>query len=325
MTRTPRRRAAVAFATIATATLTAACLTALPARAGTIEHVSNGTFTGSVDPWWGTSNLTLSASGGQLCTQVPSGTSNIWDASVGYNGVELVKGDKYTLKFDASASVATTVKANVQLSEDPYTATLARDTALTSSKKTFTYAFTSTLDAYSGTLTFQLGGATRAYKFCLDNVSLTSETAAVDPNGPERVQNGTFDDGTNGWFSYETGTPSITSGKLCAVAPSGLSNIWDAGIGQSGIVLTEGYDYTLSFEASAKPAATVRASVQLGEEPYTSYYAENLDLTTKATKYTTTFTASESTDIAQVVFQVGGASDEFTFCVDNVSLRGGEA
>jgi endoglucanase len=324
MARTSRRRAAVAVATIATATLTAVSLTAIPAQADTTEHVSNGTFTGSVDPWWGTSNLTLSASGGQLCTQVPSDTTNLWDASVGYNGVPLVKGDKYTLKFDASASVAATVKANVQLGEEPYTATLARDTALTSRKKSFTYTFTSTIEADSGTLTFQLG-AGKAYKFCLDNVSLTSETAEVDPNGPERVQNGTFDDGTNGWFSYETETPSVTSGKLCAVVPTGLSNIWDAGIGQSGIVLTEGSDYTLSFDASASPAATVRASVQLGEEPYTAYYAENLNLTTKATKHTTTFTASESTDLAQVVFQIGGASDEFTFCVDNVSLRGGEA
>lgn len=324
MTSTTRRRALIALATMTAATLATTGLTSVPAQAATTEHISNGTFTSTTDPWWGTSNLTLAVSKGQLCTQVPTGTENLWDASVGYNGIPLVNGDKYTVKFSASASVAATIKANVQLSEDPYTATMSRDTALTATMKTFTYTFTSSLDADAGTFTFQLGGKAKAFKFCLDNVSVTSEAGTTTPSGPEQVRNGTFEDADNGWFSYGTSSASVTSGRLCAEVPGGLENLWDAGVGQNDISVVEGATYTLAFEASAKPASKIRAAVQLSEDPYTAFTAQDINLTTSAKKYSYTFTADASTSAAQVTFQVGGASSDFTFCVDNVSLRGGE-
>jgi endoglucanase len=318
-----RSRTTATIATVAATVLVSIGLTALPAEAATVEHISNGTFTSTTDPWWGTTNLTISATGGQLCTQVPAATTNVWDAIVGYSDIPLVTGDSYTLKFDASASVATKVKANVQLSEDPYTTTLSRDTALTATKKTFTYTFTSTLDSTAGSLQFQIGGSAKAWKFCLDNVSLTSKPGAVDPNGPQQVRNGTFDDGTTGWYSYGTSSMDVTDGRLCSVVPTGLTNLWDAGVGQNDITLVEGANYVFSFEASASPGSSVRAAVQLGVDPYTAYFGQTLAMTATAKKYSYTFTASASTTAAQVAFQVGGASAEYTFCVDNVSLRGG--
>jgi endoglucanase len=294
------------------------------ALAAPTEHISNGSFTSSVDPWWGTDDLSLKVTSGRLCTQVPSGTENAWDAIVGYNGVPLVKGDKYTLKFQASTSVASTVKANVQLSEDPWTPALSRDTALSSSLKSFTYTFTSTLDSDSGTLQFQVGGGAKAMRFCLDNVSLTSETGSVGPVGPEQVINGSFEEGLNPWYAYGTDSADVQDGMLCASVPEGLENPWDAGIGQNDITLVEGEDYTFSFNASADPKASVRANVQLGEDPYTTYFSDTVSLGSSMRKFSYTFTASADTSIAQVAFQVGGSSSPYTFCVDDVSLRGGE-
>lgn len=324
MVRTPHRRAPVALATLAATTLMVVGLSSVPAHAATTEHISNGTFTSTTSPWWATSNITMSVSGGRLCAQVPAGTEEIWDASVGYNGIPLVKGDVYTVTFAASATVSTTVKTNLQLAEDPYTATMSRDSALTKTAKTLTYTATSTLDSSAGQLTFQLGGKASAWTFCLDNVSVTSEPGVVDPSGPEQVVNGGFDDGLTAWYSYGTTSTAVTDGQLCSAVPSGLANSWDAGIGQNDISLVEGSTYTLALDASAVPSSSVRVTIQLGEEPYTAYLAQTVALTSQLASLTYAFTASESTSLAQVAFQVGGAAEEYTFCVDNVSLRGGE-
>ena len=64
--------------------------------------------------------------------------------------------------------------------------------------------------------------------------------------------------------------------------------------------------------------------MQLGEEPYTTYFAQAVELSGDATEHTFTFTAGASVEAAQVAFQVGGAAAGYTFCVDNVSLRGGD-
>ncbi|MBT8226811.1 MAG: hypothetical protein HKP61_09895 [Dactylosporangium sp.] len=322
MQRIPRR-AATALATGAATALVSAGLMASPAQAAPTEHITNGTFSSTTDPWWATSNVTMSATGGQLCAQVPSGTVELWDAIVGYNGIPLVKGDVYTVTFEASASVPTTIKTNLQLSEEPYTAVMSRDTALTSQLTAFTYTSTSAVDDEQGAFALQLGGGSESWRFCLDNVSVTSEPGTVDPNGPEQVTNGGFDEGLSGWYTYETTSAAVTDGQLCAVVPAGLENPWDAGIGQNDIPLVEDERYTFAFEASASPAASIRATVQLGEDPYTAYLTRTIALTGDAKQFTYTFTASASTTIAQVAFQVGGASTETTICVDNVSLRGG--
>ncbi len=328
MIRTPRRRTTALLAAAAAAALATAGLVVIPAQAAVTEHIVNGTFDTGTDPWWATSNTAISAVDGRLCAQVPAGTTNPWDASIGHNGIPLVDGDSYTLTFTASASTPVTVKANVQLNVDPYTAALSRDVALTEQAQTFTYAFTSSLDSADGTFTFQIGGAAQAWTFCLDDVSLTSEAgdgSGTGEDSPEQLSNGGFDEGTAGWYSYGTTSTAVTDGRLCSVVPAGLANPWDAGVGQNDISLVAGDTYTFSFEASASPAASVRAAVQLGEDPYTSYFGESVPLTAEAKQYTYTFTAPEATDKAQVAFQVGGAAEEYTFCLDDVSLRGGEA
>src|SRR4051794_5296459 len=88
-----RRRTAL----LAVVALLATVFTALPAAqagADEVEQVRNGTFDTTSDPWW-TSNVTAGLSGGQLCAEVPGGTTNRWDAAVGQNDITLVKGESY--------------------------------------------------------------------------------------------------------------------------------------------------------------------------------------------------------------------------------------
>jgi endoglucanase len=318
-----RRRATVLASATAAAMLTLTSLTIQPASAEPTQHISNGDFTTGTTGWWSTDNAPLSATGGQLCASVPGGTANAWDVSLGYNGVPLADGDAYRLSFRAHSSAPATVRANVQLNEAPYTTALSQAVALTTETQTFEYAFTSALDSADGTLTFQLGGSAGAFDFCLDDVSLTSDTAAP-PAGAEQLKNGDFADGTAGWYSYGTTDTGVDDGQLCATVPSGLVNPWDAGIGQNNVALKAGASYKLSFDATATPGATVRAAVQLGADPYTSYFSRDIAVTSARQHLEYTFTAPEDTAAGQVAFQVGGATGEYRLCLDNVSLIGGE-
>ena len=309
----------------AAATVALTSMTAQPASAAPTQHISNGTFSTGTAGWWSTANAPISVVEGRLCAEVAGGTTNAWDVSLGHNGVPLIDGAPYALSFSASASAPVTVRANVQLNEAPYTAALSRAVALTTDTQTFEYTFTADLDSANGTLTFQLGGSAEAYTFCLDDVSLSSDSVPPPPAGPEQVDNGDFADGTNGWYSYGTTSFGATDGRGCAAIPAGLANPWDAGIGQNGVPLVAGSTYTLSFDASATPGAGVRANVQLGAAPYTSFLSRDVALTSTAQHFEYTFTASADTTAGQVAFQVGGSAAAYTLCLDNVSLIGGEA
>ncbi|GIH08011.1 hypothetical protein Rhe02_60780 [Rhizocola hellebori] len=305
------------------AALLAITSAAAPVQAAPVEHIVNGTFTSGTDPWWSTANTSLSATGGQLCAPVPAGSVNPWDVSIGHNEIPLIDGAAYTLTFTASASVATTVRANVQLNEAPFTAALSREVALTPTAQTFTYTFTAGLDSANGTFTFQLG-TPAAFTFCLDDVSLSSEDSGPPAGGAEQVENGDFADGSAGWYSYGTTSSVVVDGRFCSVVPGGLVNPWDAGVGQNDITLMAGREYAFSFDYSADPGATVRVAVQLGADPFTSYFSRDLPMTASGGHLAATFTAPADTDLAQVAFQVGANAAGYTLCLDNVSLLGGD-
>lgn len=141
---------------------------------------------------------------------------------------------------------------------------------------------------------------------------------------PEQLFNGGFDQGTAGWFTYGTTDVTTADGRLCTAVPGGLANPWDAGIGQNEVPLVDGSTYTFSFDAAADPGATFRANVQLGVDPFTSYFSRDVPLTAQPQHFEFTFTAGADSDQGQAVFHVGANAAGYRLCLDNVSLRGGE-
>jgi endoglucanase len=138
----------------------------------------------------------------------------------------------------------------------------------------------------------------------------------------EQVTNGGFD-GTADPFWSTTGMPiALTDGQACVDVPGGTTNRWDAAIGQNDIDLIAGESYRFSFDASGTPGNVVRAIVGLSVDPYDTYF-EKVPTLGDLEHYEFTFTAAKDTEQAQVAFQVGGATDPWHFCVDNVSLVGG--
>ncbi|GDY54910.1 hypothetical protein SVIO_055330 [Streptomyces violaceusniger] len=90
---------------------------------------------------------------------------------MGQNDIPLRQGTSYTLSFSASASRPVTVKAQVQLSKDPYTATFTQDIPLDAEQR-YTFTFSSTLDTEYGQVSFHIGGDPEPWVFRLDDVSL---------------------------------------------------------------------------------------------------------------------------------------------------------
>ncbi|MFF5105353.1 glycoside hydrolase family 9 protein [Streptomyces sp. NPDC000134] len=140
----------------------------------------------------------------------------------------------------------------------------------------------------------------------------------------EQVRNGTFDNGTESWWSSSNVTAAVEDGRLCADVPGGTTNRWDAAVGQNDIALVAGETYRFSFQADGTPADhVVRAVVGLSVAPYDTYYEVSPQLSVSGNSYSYTFTAPVDTAQGQVAFQVGGSADPWRFCADDVSLLGG--
>src|SRR3954470_18564337 len=90
-----RRRVTVLTAVAAAATLALTSLSVQPASAEPTQHIPNGDFTAGTTGWWSTDNAPISATDGQLCADIPGGTANAWDVSLGHNDIPLANGAAY--------------------------------------------------------------------------------------------------------------------------------------------------------------------------------------------------------------------------------------
>ena len=152
---------------------------------------------------------------------------------------------------------------------------------------------------------------------------LPNASAADDPPANEQVGNGTFDTTTDPWWAAGT-TLSLVDGRACAQVPGGTTNAWDVMIALNGVRLKKDASYKFSFFAKGTPPRPMKSVVQLAAEPYTAYTVATPELTEAGETYSYTFTAPEGTEGGQVGFQLGGNAEPWSFCLDNVSLIGGD-
>ncbi|MEU4219933.1 glycoside hydrolase family 9 protein [Actinoplanes sp. NPDC026623] len=155
-----------------TVTLTAVGPAAASA-ADEVEQVVNGGFTAGTDPWWSTAGMPITLRDGKACVDVPGGTTNRWDASVGQNDIDLVAGETYRYSFTATGDPDGHVaRAIVGLSVAPYDTYFEASPALTVAGDTYSYTFTSAVTTAQAQVALQVGGSPTAWGLCLDDVSL---------------------------------------------------------------------------------------------------------------------------------------------------------
>ncbi|WP_285729540.1 glycoside hydrolase family 9 protein [Nocardiopsis sp. ATB16-24] len=163
-------------------------------------------------------------------------------------------------------------------------------------------------------------GATAALSASL----LVASPVQADDEPVEQIVNGDFADGTTGWWATEGIDLAVTDdGVLCVDVPGGTGDPWDQIIGQNDVPLVAGESYAFSFTASGADARPVRALVQEPVDPWRTQLDERPVLSGESARYEYVFTASADMADAQVAFQIGGADEDWTFCLDDVSLLGG--
>ncbi|MEU8262089.1 glycoside hydrolase family 9 protein [Micromonospora sp. NPDC048999] len=188
----PYRRRLTALA--AATTLVMAGATAGPAHAAVPpdapEQIRNGDFSAGTSPWFSYGTGELRVVDGRLCTTVPGGLANLWDAGIGQDAVPLIAGAEYELSFDVSATPGTAITAVLQLGHDPYTTYASANATATATARHVDTTFTAPADNPSAQLIFQVGGSPQAQTICLGNVSLRGGEAAApyEPNTGPRVR-----------------------------------------------------------------------------------------------------------------------------------------
>jgi endoglucanase len=157
----------------------------------------------------------------------------------------------------------------------------------------------------------------------LAGAAVVFDPAGLSTTSAQSAQVELIVDGDFGPDQTAWGEANIVDGQLCLDVPGGTINPWDVGVSQSGVPIVDGETYELSFDAVASPrAVTVRALVQVPSAPYATALDRNPTLTTDTQHFSYTFQASQDLTAA-VSLQVGGASEPWTLCLDNFSLKSG--
>lgn len=163
----------------------------------------------------------------------------------------------------------------------------------------------------------------------------TSPTLAVTLDVPRTVQavflssanlitNGDFSNGTTGWTPSAwspdggaAGTPSVLDGVFTFAVTNGGTDTWNVQIFQTNVPFVKGGSYTVSFDASASQARSIKVYANQGALDKTQ------SLGTASAKYTFTF-VSDSTESGKLSFDIGGpGSAGTTVRLDNVSITTG--
>jgi|GEM_PF-696284 len=138
--------------------------------------VLNGDFSSGSDPWilntWGGTAQGSVVNGEYKIAPSVLGTGNA-SIQLVQNGILLVKGKSYEVKFDAYASANRTLEGNVEQDISPWTSYLPalQSFDLTTTKTTYSYTFTMTNSTDSnGRVSFNAGASTTG--LFLDNISI---------------------------------------------------------------------------------------------------------------------------------------------------------
>ncbi|MBN1404576.1 MAG: carbohydrate binding domain-containing protein [Opitutales bacterium] len=148
--------------------------------------------------------------------------------------------------------------------------------------------------------------------------------------GAEMLVNGSFASGISSWTLEEhngadatatTGSYSGRAGVRIAVTTAGTED-WHVQFGQSGLSVTEGQVYTLSFWARADSAMSVSMVVSMAHDPWSSLFNSSNALTTAWQYYEIPFQA-RITDANVRVLLGGMGASVCNVYLGNVSLKTG--
>ena len=279
-----------------------------------------------------------------------------WHVGVHQMDLALQEGRVYRLTFALRASQPTIIWAAVMRNGEPWDALGWDDEiAVTTEWVTHTVVFTATETIFGGArLSFDVGqtpltlwfdaldfhevDAFRGWLGWLeDRYSSTDALAAawaptdtVTVSEAEMLHNGSFELGLEGWDTWLGGTAEATFSLDPTQATSGTQSLkvtvtqvgtetWDIALLQSGLVITAGQIYRVSFDAKADAPGEIDFDVVQHYPWEWLGMGDEAVLTTTWGHYEGVFEATQGTANGRVGFYVGQAVRTLWF--DNVSLK----
>lgn len=254
----------------------------------------------------------------ELKTTVPNTVSSP-DQVVVKQSVAINGGKQYKLTFDAYADANKTIQATV----DGQTF----DAALTTTKQTFSYSFTTEAGLKGSELQLLLGLAGTSY---IDNVRIQEEGMLI---------NGDFSNGTVGYsmYAYTPGDVnfSVDSLKEDSAACIDIANTGDADwkiqLKQTGVKLEQDKWYKISLDAKSTIDRKIMYALQKdgsSDNDWTPYSGSQVvDLTSNYQTFSKTFKMTSQTDPATILSismgAVGGTqiTTQHTVTIDNLKLE----
>jgi hypothetical protein len=170
----------------------------------------------------------------------------------------------------------------------------------------------------------------------VDNVEVVSVSgctstalATVTVGEVNLTQNPEFNSGITPWELYlNSGSATVNLDNTSQLSGTNSARInittatgtnWHIQFAQPGLNLIAGKTYTLSFRARAASARVINASVDLGQDPWTNYFYQDVNLTTSSQLYTYTFTQPSTTTNARIVYNLGQSNQ--TVWIDDIQLK----
>ena len=271
-----------------------------------------------------TTEVTGLEDGRRLKVVSPKGTV----VTAGQQGLALSEDTKYVLSFSAQANEAETMTVHV--------AGQKFQAELTNEKKNYSFSFQTAADLTDKNISFDLGLGTTVY---LDDVRIDEESL---------IKNGSFNAGMAGFEVY-CYTPSNVTYVVDSLNEDNAADFtindtgeadWHIQLKQTGVKLEQGQWYRLSLKMKSSIDRKVSYALQRdgsthkdadGNEDWTPYCQETVDLTGEYQTITKEFQMKEDTD-PETIFNiamgaVGGKqiTQQHRICMDDIVLEKIEA
>ncbi len=133
------------------------------------------------------------------------------------------------------------------------------------------------------------------------------------------IANNDFEAGLDGWWSTENAPMTLVDGQLCVDVPGGTFNPWSVIVGTDNLPLVKLEEYEFAFSAGG--GGPVRALVQEPVDPWFAYATIQEQSGVEMSAFSTGFKSIVDREDAQIVFQIGGSKEPWTFCLDDVALN----
>lgn len=271
-----------------------------------------------------TAEVTGLEDGRRLKVVSPKGTA----VTAGQQGLALSADTEYVLSFSAQANEAETMTVHVAGQEF--------QAELTNEKKNYRFSFQTAADLTDKNISFDLGLGTTVY---LDDVRIDEDSL---------IKNGSFNAGLAGFEAY-CYTPSNVTYVVDSLNEDNAADFtindtgeadWHIQLKQTGVKLEKGQWYRLSLKMKSSIDRKVSYALQRdgsthkdanGNEDWTPYCQETVDLTGEYRTITKEFQMKEDTD-PETIFNiamgaVGGKqiTQQHRICIDDIVLEKIEA